>query len=150
MPTAETGLLLESGPPAGAYMTDIIKGVVEVKSKELLRYLKENPSVLTENIELLRQEVTDLTSLPPTFRAFGADAYRLAAESVPRSEYSRLIRLMHYSNYVSQEDYRRPSSARFPLQTDTAMCRARGPSAERPAAVWHSARNSQAARSPPF
>ena len=88
-------------------MTDIIKGVAEVRSKELLRYLKANPSVLQDNIDLFQAELTDLGSARPTLLVFGGDAHALARESVPKRAYSRLIRLMHYSNYISHEDYRR-------------------------------------------
>jgi hypothetical protein len=94
-------------PYYGAYMTDIIKGVAEVNSKKLLRYLKANPSVLQDNIGLFQAELTDLGSVRPTILVFGGDAHALARESVPKRAYSRLIMLMHYSNYISHEDYRR-------------------------------------------
>jgi hypothetical protein len=94
-------------PYYGAYMSDIIKGVAEVRSKELLRYLKANPSVLQDNIDLFLEELTDLRSARPMILVFGGDAHALAREWVPKRAYSRLIRLMHYSNYISHEDYRR-------------------------------------------
>jgi hypothetical protein len=87
-------------------MTDIIKGIAEVSSKKLLRYMKANPSVLQGNIDQFLAELTDLDSAPPKILVFGGDAYALARERVPTNTYSRLIRLMHY-NYISHKDYRR-------------------------------------------
>ena len=41
----------------GAYMTDIIKGVVEVDSKNIPKHLKENPGVLVDSLKIFRQEL---------------------------------------------------------------------------------------------
>jgi hypothetical protein len=68
-------------PYYGAYMTDIIKGVAEVSSKKLLRYLKANPSVLQDNIGLFQAEMTDLGSVRPTILVFGGDAHALAGRA---------------------------------------------------------------------
>jgi hypothetical protein len=37
---------------------------------------------------------------------FGTDAYELAARHVPSSRYSRLVRVTHYSHFISKEKYR--------------------------------------------
>ncbi len=90
----------------GAYMTDFIKEVQMVKSTELLRHLRANPSVVRENVERLYQECDDLGCDTPTILTFGADTYRLVAEALPRNRCSRLIGLKHYSHYISKEKYR--------------------------------------------
>jgi hypothetical protein len=50
-----------SGTPFwGAYMTDIIKSVVEPDSKALLKWLRRNPEVIMDHINAFRQELSDL------------------------------------------------------------------------------------------
>lgn len=93
-------------PFYGAYMTDIIKDVVMVDSGDLLRHLRENPSLAHENIERLLGAFQDLGYLAPTVIAFGGDVHRLAAKLLPRSRLGRLVRVTHYSRYMSQEAYR--------------------------------------------
>lgn len=93
-------------PYYGAYMTDIIKGVVIPKSGELRAYVRTHPSVIDESIARLVDEFRDLHSTSPTVIAFGADAHRLAREHLPSSQYSRLVKVRHYSDYMSQESYR--------------------------------------------
>jgi hypothetical protein len=91
----------------GAYMTDIIKGVVCKKAGDLRRYLAANPHVVAESVERLLEEFDDLKSESPTVIAFGGSAHRLAARHLPANRYSRLVRVMHYSYYISQADYRK-------------------------------------------
>jgi hypothetical protein len=50
----------------------------------------------------------------PTLIAFGADAYRVAADHIPHDRYSRLVKVRHYSDYMSKEAYR----ARVPGELD--------------------------------
>ena len=93
-------------PFYGAYMTDIIKSVVMLKSGDLMRYLVENPHVVSESIERLLEELDDLESKPPTVIAFGGDAQLIAAKHLPEKRYSRLVRVTHYSSYISPNAYR--------------------------------------------
>src|ERR1035437_300184 len=96
-----------SGSPYyGAYMTDLIKGVVMRESSNLMRHLAENPPLVSDNIQRLLQEFDDLDCAAPTLIAFGNDAYRLAAKHVPSGRYKRLVRVTHYSHYISKEEYR--------------------------------------------
>jgi hypothetical protein len=87
-------------------MTDIIKGVVCKKSGNLMRYLAANQHVVTENVEHLLEEFGDLKSESPTVIAFGGFAYLLAARHLPANRYSRLVRVTHYSCYISPTAYR--------------------------------------------
>ena len=90
----------------GAYMTDIIKGVVEVDSKNIPKHLKENPGVLVESLEIFRQELLDLGAVSPLILAFGRIAYDIIKENLSSAEYGKLIRLTHYSHQISKEKYR--------------------------------------------
>ncbi len=93
-------------PFYGAYMTDIIKGVVCKKGGDLMHCLAANPDVVAENIRCLLEEFDDLKSEPPTVIAFGVSAHLLAAEHLPANRYSRLVRVRHYSDYISPTAYR--------------------------------------------
>jgi len=90
----------------GAYMTDIIKGVVEVDSKNIPKHLKENPGVLVDSLKIFRQELRDLGSVSPLILAFGRIAYDIIKENLCSEEYGKLIRLTHYSHQISKEKYR--------------------------------------------
>jgi hypothetical protein len=93
-------------PYYGAYMTDLIKEVVMVKSNDLKRHIAANPSLLAENVRKLLEEFDDLGCASPTVIAFGKEAHRLAARHVPSSRYSRLVGITHYGHYISREHYR--------------------------------------------
>jgi hypothetical protein len=93
-------------PYYGAYMTDVIKGVVTLESGDLIRYIGANPSVVAENVSGLLEEFTDLNSTSPLLIAFGGDAYQLAAKHVPANRYSQLVKVTHYSHFISKEAYR--------------------------------------------
>lgn len=90
----------------GAYMTDIIKGVVEVDSKNIPKYLKENPSALEQSLKIFREELRDLGASSPLILAFGRITYQIIKDNLLPSEYRRLIRLTHYSHQISKEKYR--------------------------------------------
>ena len=91
----------------GAYMTDIIKNVEMVESSKLLEHLKTSPVLVRQNVDTFCEEVLDLDSGKPTVLAFGKAAHSLIEEFVPRHVYQQLIKLTHYSHWISKEDYRR-------------------------------------------
>jgi hypothetical protein len=93
-------------PFYGAYMTDIIKGVVMLKAGDLMRYLAANPHVVAESVKCLLEEFDDLKSESPTVIAFGRNAHQLADKHLPKDRYSRLVRVRHFSDYISQTAYR--------------------------------------------
>lgn len=93
-------------PYYGAYMTDLIKRVVMLKSSDLKRHLGANPGLVGESVRKLLEEFDDLGCESPTVIAFGNDTHRLAARHVPSNRYSRLIGITHYSHYISKEHYR--------------------------------------------
>jgi hypothetical protein len=93
-------------PFYGAYMTDIIKGVVMLKAGDLMRFLAANQHVVAESVERLLEEFDDLKSESPAVIAFGGSAHLLAARHLPANRYSRLVRVTHYSHYISATAYR--------------------------------------------
>jgi hypothetical protein len=96
-----------SGTPYyGAYMTDIVKGVVVVESTDLMRHLAAHPALVGENVQALAAEIDDLGCAAPTVIAFGNDAFGLAARYLAPSRYSRLVGVTHYAHFIAKEAYR--------------------------------------------
>jgi hypothetical protein len=95
---------LEGTPLWGAYMTDIIKDFPEEESKNVMSYLRANPSVVSENVMSFQQEVRDLGAVWPTVVAFGGDAFNILNKALG-SDY-RVSKVIHYSHYMSKEKYR--------------------------------------------
>jgi hypothetical protein len=87
-------------------MTDFIKFHVEVDSKQVLRHLKEHPEIIEENLRTFREEMQDLRTTTPVILAFGRDTHQLLSENLSRNEYSKLIRLTHYSHRIRKEAYK--------------------------------------------
>ena len=96
----------KDSPYYGAYMTDIIKTHVEVVAQNVVKYLKEHPKIIEENLETFRQEMQDLKAKAPVILAFGRDTHRLLSDNLKRSEYSKLIGLTHYSYRIRKEVYK--------------------------------------------
>jgi hypothetical protein len=90
----------------GAYMTDIIKGVVEPSSGALIRWLRQNPQVVAEHVEVFRAELSDLGRPRPVILAFGGAVRDLLVENLATTDYAHIVRLTHYSHRISKEDYR--------------------------------------------
>jgi hypothetical protein len=90
----------------GAYMTDIIKGVVEVDSKNMPKHLKQNPDVLRDSLKTFREEIRDLGVEAPLVLGFGHLAFELLRENLPPTEYRKLVRVTHYSHQIGKEKYR--------------------------------------------
>jgi hypothetical protein len=87
-------------------MTDIIKNLEMVSSKYVLIYLKSNPKIITENIEVFKKELKVIGSNKPLILAFGSDAYKILYENLDMSLYSHLIKITHYSHRISKEEYK--------------------------------------------
>lgn len=97
----------DNTPYYGTYMTDIIKNLEMVSSKDVLTYLKNNPSVIKQNISCFKEELQTIKSNKPILLAFGSDSYRLLKDNLDSSFYTYLIKLIHYSHQISKEDYKR-------------------------------------------
>jgi hypothetical protein len=90
----------------GAYMTDIIKNVEMVRSDDLLRHLRDRPSIVRDSLAMFRDELADLRARRPTILAFGSAVEKLILRHLSAGEYSRVVRLMHYSHRIDKEKYR--------------------------------------------
>jgi hypothetical protein len=100
---------LKDTPCWGAYLTDIIKNFPEPDSNKVLKHLKENPDFLEENINLFRDELSDLGSVNPRVYAFGDAAFKIL-DDIPEKEFT-LTKLIHYSyrfqGFSNQETYKK-------------------------------------------
>jgi len=90
----------------GAYMTDVIKLFTNINANDVLAHLQANPEMITSNMKIFREELMDLQDEPPTILAFGKIAYNILRKNLFSSEYKRLVRLTHYSHYISKENYK--------------------------------------------
>ena len=87
-------------------MTDIIKGLIEVDSENVIKHLKDNPNTLESSLKTFREEIADLGVTAPIILAFGAIAHKVLLRNLLPSEYTRLIKLTHYSHQISKEHYK--------------------------------------------
>lgn len=53
-------------PIRGAYMTDLFKNIVKVKSTDLAKYLKDRPEIIEKNVLMFIDEMQDLKISPET------------------------------------------------------------------------------------
>lgn len=90
----------------GAYMTDVIKNVVEPDSGKLSSWLRGNRHVIPDHVQNLRAELADLGHPRPVILAFGERAHSLLFENLSTDDYTSLVRLTHYSSWISKERYR--------------------------------------------
>lgn len=91
----------------GAYMTDIIKNLEMKIFHDVQSLLKNNPDLVRENISLFREELSALDAKEPIIFAFGVDTYNLLNKHLRRDEYSKLVKLTHYSQQIGKEDYKK-------------------------------------------
>lgn len=91
----------------GAYMTDIIKSVVQVKGSELMKQIRRGEIDIRQHICLFEQEMTfigaDAKSL---FLVFGGDAARLYKPHLARS-FPSYVYCEHFACYRKKEDWLR-------------------------------------------
>jgi hypothetical protein len=90
----------------GAYMTDIIKFLEVVASKNVMKYLQEHPEIIEKNFNTFREEMQDLKATPPTILAFGKETHKILSKNLNKNEYRKLIKLTHYSHQIGKEAYK--------------------------------------------
>jgi hypothetical protein len=90
----------------GAYMTDIIKFLEEVDSKNVMKYLRERPEIIEDNLKTFREEMQDLKATAPVILAFGKDTHTILSVNLNKHEYCKLIKLTHYSHQIGKEAYK--------------------------------------------
>lgn len=88
----------------GGYLTDIIKNYPEVNSDNVMKMLKENPSIEKKCINMFREEIELLGDSDPTIIALGGKSFEILTKNLG-GEY-RIAKVLHYSYYLSENDYR--------------------------------------------
>ena len=96
---------LRGTPYWGAYMTDIIKDFEEKASGTMMRFLRSNRDFEEDNIRHFRKELEVLDCTDPLLITFGRDAEAVTKRNLG-NEY-RIVRIPHYANYISKEEYRK-------------------------------------------
>jgi hypothetical protein len=89
----------------GAYMTDIIKDFEEKVSNNLMKYLRDNPEFLKENINSFEDELKYIGSDKPILIAFGNDCYKILNSNL-KEKYS-IYKVSHYSSCISKEELKK-------------------------------------------
>lgn len=87
----------------GSYMTDIIKDFEEKASGEMMTYLRDHSDFERDNIRQRREEIEVLGVTNPLLIAFGKDVEAVAKRNFG-TEF-QIVRIPHYANYVSKENY---------------------------------------------
>ncbi len=90
----------------GAYMTDVIKDFPMLSSKDVLKYLRDKPHEVSEQIDGFRNELKFIGAHRPIILAFGRDTYEILNKNLSNTDYTKLIALTHYSHQISKENYR--------------------------------------------
>lgn len=80
---------LKETPFWGAYMTDIIKGVMKKETGDVLKYLKAHKSVEEENIKYFSKEIDELGVKDPKIIAMGD-----AAENVLKRNGFKVLKIL--------------------------------------------------------
>ena len=88
----------------GAYITDIIKDLVDPDAESVTEYLRENPEVVRSNIERFEEEVKDLGVDSPDLYALGNDVFEILEAHL--SSRFRIRKITHYAWQRSKEQYR--------------------------------------------
>lgn len=96
---------LKNTPLYGAYMTDIIKDFEQKISGKVMTFLRGDKTFEAENVEIFREEISDLGVDQPRISAFGNDAYKLLMNNLS-SEYD-IEKIPHYSYFISKENYKK-------------------------------------------
>jgi hypothetical protein len=100
---------LKDTPLWGAYMTDILKDIEEVKTENVLRMLQKSPQIENENVQSFLQEISSLVNGygDPLIVAMGQATYSILKRNFKRLSIDYdVIKIQHYSHYIGLEDYR--------------------------------------------
>ncbi len=89
----------------GAYMTDIIKDFEEKIFGNVLQYLRSNNDFELQNVQLFEQEISDLKCSDPLIIAFGNITLDIMNKHFGQK--FRIKKVMHYSQQISKENYKK-------------------------------------------
>ena len=87
----------------GSYITDIIKLYSESDSQKVNDFIRYHPEVVKENIDSFVKEIAILGK-DNVLIALGGSVYSILIKWLGKDY--KIIKLMHYSNYINQENYR--------------------------------------------
>lgn len=108
-------------PYYGAYMTDVLKDVVELNSQDVDKVIN-NPESLQKHIYTFEQELEFIESNKPLILAFGKKAYNILKRHLNKTKYNQLIQIRHYSDHIGEEEYKnkvmQQLKKNLPLQSD--------------------------------
>ena len=93
---------LKDTPFWGAYMTDLIKDVIETDSKKVVPRLKKDKALLERNLKSFENEISYLGG-KPVLVALGKAVYDLLKDLKGKYE---ILKLPHYSSRMNKEQYR--------------------------------------------
>ncbi len=96
----------------GSYMTDIIKDFEEKVSGKMMSFLRSHKDFEHDNIRKLREEIEVLGFSNPVLVTFGKDAETIAKRNLGKE--FQIVRVPHYANYISKENYRARVLAQLP------------------------------------
>ena len=88
----------------GSYMTDIIKDFEEKAAGRTISFLRSNKDFEQDNIGKLRKEIEVLGFANPVLVTFGKDAEAIVKRNLGKE--FQIVRVPHYANYISKEEYR--------------------------------------------
>lgn len=94
---------LKDTPFWGAYFTDIIKLHSDSDGGNVMKYLKQNPYVLKENVKSFEEEIGFLGG-HPILIAMGDKTYGILRDNL--GEKYEIKKMSHYARAVSKEAYR--------------------------------------------
>ena len=94
---------LSDTPLWGSYITDIIKYYPEVDSAKVIKYVKNNPDVLRDNINAFKEELSILGG-HPVLVALGGATYNFLSKTLG-NEY-KIVKTKHFAYRIGKEKYR--------------------------------------------
>lgn len=103
---------LTGTPYWGSYMTDIIKDFEERASGKMMSFLAKHKDFEKDSVRKLREEIDVLGVSDPLLVTFGRDAEAIAKRNLGKE--FRIVRIPHYADYVSKENYREQVREQLP------------------------------------
>ena len=104
----KTRYAVKNTPFWGAYMTDIIKDFPEKESNNVMTYLKDNPSIVADNIFSFEQELEDIGSIDPLLICFGTDSFNILNKFMEVS--SEIFKVLRFLLFIPISEFSKDSA----------------------------------------
>jgi hypothetical protein len=88
----------------GAYLTDIIKDHKDVDSSNVMERIRNDPQLLSTNVEGFRNEMSAIGAKNPILVALGGATYRLLQDQLGRD--FKVVKMTHYAHRISETAYK--------------------------------------------